>query len=98
MTGAAGSETAEVVCVASWNADLISLLRVAMQWANAAAALSVTRHGAITGIPAKAEVAALLGASSGQAAKKLIKYGFCAGGTSASSYVFNSVAQNRPAN
>ena len=32
----------------------------AMQWANAAAALSVTRHGAITGIPTQAEVAALL--------------------------------------
>ena len=36
-------------------------LPVAMQWANAAAALSVTRHGAIAGIPFKAEVAALLG-------------------------------------
>ena len=35
-------------------------LPAAMQWANAAAGLSVTRHGAITGIPAKAEVAALL--------------------------------------
>ncbi|MDB5884916.1 MAG: PfkB [Polaromonas sp.] len=32
----------------------------AMRWANAAAALSVTRHGAISGIPAQAEVAALL--------------------------------------
>ncbi|SFU32490.1 ribokinase [Polaromonas sp. YR568] len=32
----------------------------AMQWANAAAALSVTRHGAIDGIPRHAEVAALL--------------------------------------
>lgn len=32
----------------------------AMQWANAAAALSVMRHGAITGIPSRAEVAALL--------------------------------------
>ena len=32
----------------------------AMQWANAAAALSVTRHGAITGIPTQAEVAALM--------------------------------------
>lgn len=36
-------------------------LPVAMQWANAAAALSVTRHGAIPGIPTQAEVAALLG-------------------------------------
>lgn len=36
-------------------------LTVAMQWANAAAALSVTRHGAIAGIPMRAEVAALLG-------------------------------------
>ncbi len=36
-------------------------LPVAMQWANAAAALSVTRHGAIAGIPLWAEVAALLG-------------------------------------
>jgi ribokinase len=36
-------------------------LPAAMQWANAAAALSVTRHGAIPGIPAQAEVAALLG-------------------------------------
>ena len=35
-------------------------LEVAMQWANAAAALSVTRHGAIAGIPLRAEVAALL--------------------------------------
>lgn len=35
-------------------------LPAAMQWANAAAALSVTRHGAITGIPNQAEVAALL--------------------------------------
>lgn len=35
-------------------------LSTAMQWANAAAALSVTRHGAIAGIPARAEVAALL--------------------------------------
>jgi ribokinase len=32
----------------------------AMQWANAAAALSVTRHGAIDGIPHLADVAALL--------------------------------------
>ena len=32
----------------------------AMQWANAAAALSVTRHGAIEGIPTLAAVAALL--------------------------------------
>jgi ribokinase len=31
----------------------------AMQWANAAAALSVTKHGAIAGIPRHAEVAAL---------------------------------------
>ena len=71
MTGAAGSEMADVVCVASWNADLVSrvarpmargeTLRVAMRWANAAAALSVTRHGAGAGIPVKAEVAALLG-------------------------------------
>ena len=36
-------------------------LPVAMQWANAAAALSVTRHGAIDGIPRLADVAALLG-------------------------------------
>ncbi len=36
-------------------------LPAAMQWANAAAALSVTRHGAIDGIPQHAEVAALLG-------------------------------------
>ncbi|WP_309684030.1 ribokinase [Polaromonas sp.] len=35
-------------------------LAMAMEWANAAAALSVTRHGAIDGIPARAEVAALL--------------------------------------
>ena len=35
-------------------------LQEAMRWANAAAALSVTRHGAIAGIPSKAEVAALL--------------------------------------
>lgn len=35
-------------------------LPAAMQWANAAAALSVTRQGAITGIPTRAEVAALL--------------------------------------
>jgi ribokinase len=31
----------------------------AMRWANAAAALSVTRHGAIDGIPRLADVAAL---------------------------------------
>jgi len=36
-------------------------LQSAMRWANAAAALSVTRHGAIAGIPSKAEVAVLLG-------------------------------------
>jgi len=36
-------------------------LTAAMQWANAAAALSVTRHGAIAGIPRLADVAALLG-------------------------------------
>jgi len=36
-------------------------LSAAMQWANAAAALSVTRHGAIDGIPRLADVAALLG-------------------------------------
>jgi len=36
-------------------------LHAAMQWANAAAALSVTRHGAIDGIPRLADVAALLG-------------------------------------
>ncbi|MFS2036727.1 ribokinase [Polaromonas sp. CT11-55] len=36
-------------------------LPAAMQWANAAAALSVTRHGAIDGIPQLADVAALLG-------------------------------------
>ncbi|UUZ73757.1 ribokinase [Polaromonas sp. P1(28)-8] len=35
-------------------------LASAMQWANAAAALSVTKHGAIDGIPARADVAALL--------------------------------------
>lgn len=35
-------------------------LSAAMQWANAAAALSVTRHGAISGIPTQAEVLALL--------------------------------------
>ena len=35
-------------------------LAVAMRWANAAAALSVTRHGAIPGIPTQAQVAALL--------------------------------------
>lgn len=35
-------------------------LGVAMQWANAAAALSATRHGAVAGIPARADVAALL--------------------------------------
>ena len=33
----------------------------AVQWANAAAALSVTRQGAVAGIPTLAEVAALLG-------------------------------------
>lgn len=33
----------------------------AMRWANAAAALSVTRHGAIDGIPMRADVAALMG-------------------------------------
>jgi ribokinase len=36
-------------------------LPVAMRWANAAAALSVTRHGAVDGIPRLADVAALLG-------------------------------------
>jgi len=36
-------------------------LPAAMQWANAAAALSVTRHGAIDGIPRLADVKALLG-------------------------------------
>lgn len=36
-------------------------LPAAMQWANAAAALSVTRHGAVTGMPTRAAVAALLG-------------------------------------
>jgi ribokinase len=36
-------------------------LPTAMQWANAAAALSVTRHGAIDGIPRLADVAALIG-------------------------------------
>lgn len=36
-------------------------LPAATQWANAAAALSVTRHGAIDGIPRLADVAALLG-------------------------------------
>ena len=35
-------------------------IEVAMQWANIAAALSVKHHGAITGIPIRAEVAALL--------------------------------------
>lgn len=35
-------------------------LASAMQWANAAAALSVTRRGAIDGIPARADVAALM--------------------------------------
>ena len=35
-------------------------LSAAMRWANAAAALSVTRHGAIAGIPTRAEVTALL--------------------------------------
>ena len=35
-------------------------LASAMQWANAAAALSVTRHGAVAGIPLIAEVATLL--------------------------------------
>jgi ribokinase len=35
-------------------------LASAMQWANAAAALSVTRHGAIEGIPTLAAVATLL--------------------------------------
>ena len=33
----------------------------AMRWANAAAALSVTRYGAIDGIPVRADVAALMG-------------------------------------
>ncbi|MEO6016802.1 MAG: ribokinase [Polaromonas sp.] len=36
-------------------------LESAMQWANTAAALSVTRHGAIDGIPRREEVMALLG-------------------------------------
>jgi ribokinase len=36
-------------------------LAVAMQWANAAAALSVTRPGAVAGIPTHADVTALLG-------------------------------------
>ncbi len=36
-------------------------LAPAVQWANAAAALSVTKHGAIDGIPRHADVAALLG-------------------------------------
>jgi ribokinase len=36
-------------------------LASAMQWANAAAALSVTRHGAVAGIPLLAEVAGLTG-------------------------------------
>jgi ribokinase len=35
----------------------------AMQWANAAAALSVRRHGAIEGIPSRHEVGALIGAT-----------------------------------
>ena len=35
-------------------------LEIAMQWANAAAALSVTRHGAVAGMPMRAEVAAYL--------------------------------------
>lgn len=35
-------------------------LASAMQWANAAAALSVTRHGAVAGIPLLADVATLL--------------------------------------
>jgi len=35
-------------------------LEQAMRWANAAAALSVTRHGATAGMPSQAEVAALL--------------------------------------
>ena len=35
-------------------------LEVAVQWANAAAALSVTRHGAVAGMPTRAEVAACL--------------------------------------
>jgi ribokinase len=35
-------------------------LEVAVQWANAAAALSVTRHGAVAGMPTRAEVAASL--------------------------------------
>ena len=36
-------------------------LPAAMRWANAAAALSVTQHGAIDGIPRLADVAALVG-------------------------------------
>ena len=36
-------------------------LELAMQWANAAAALSVTHHGAIAGMPLRAAVAACLG-------------------------------------
>ncbi|MEO8391057.1 MAG: ribokinase [Polaromonas sp.] len=37
------------------------MLPVAMQWANAAAALSVTQHGAIDGMPSSAETVTLLG-------------------------------------
>lgn len=33
----------------------------AMRWANAAASLSVTRHGAVDGMPSRADVASLLG-------------------------------------
>jgi ribokinase len=40
-------------------------LRAAAQWANAAAALSVTRHGAIDGIPRLAEVQALVDRENG---------------------------------
>ena len=60
----------DVVCIASWNAGLISqvarpiargeALASAMQWANAAAALSVRRDGAIKGIPTLAAVADLM--------------------------------------
>ena len=39
-------------------------LGAAAQWANAAAALSVTRHGAIDGIPMRAEVQALMDGAS----------------------------------
>jgi ribokinase len=54
--GAGDTFTGALAAALAWGEPL----ETAMQWANAAAALSVTRHGAIAGIPLHAEVAALL--------------------------------------